>query len=41
MTNIDGVLRDVHDPNSLIPKITMAEAAQLKADGIIAGRHDS
>ena len=37
MTNIDGVLRDVHDPDSLISKITMAEAAQLKADGIIAG----
>ncbi|MDU2570529.1 MAG: acetylglutamate kinase [Veillonella sp.] len=37
MTNIDGVLRDVHDPNSLISKITMAEADQLKAEGIIAG----
>ncbi len=37
MTNIDGVLKDVHDPGSLISKITMAEADQLKADGIIAG----
>ena len=37
MTNIDGVLTDVHDPESLISKITMAEAEQLKADGIIAG----
>ena len=37
MTNIDGVLRDVHDPDSLISKITMAEAAQLKVDGVIAG----
>ena len=37
MTNIDGVLRDVHDPDSLISKITMAEAAQLKTDGVIAG----
>mgnify|MGYP000177959176 FL=1 len=37
MTNIDGVLRDGHDPDSLISKITMAEAAQLKADGVIAG----
>ena len=37
MTNIDGVLGDVHDPDSLISKITMAEVAQLKADGIIAG----
>ena len=31
------MLRDVHDPNSLISKITMAEADQLKAEGIIAG----
>ena len=37
MTNIDGVLRDVRDPSSLISKITMAEADQLKAEGIIAG----
>ena len=37
MTNIDGVLRDVYDPTSLISKITMAEADQLKAEGIIAG----
>ncbi len=37
MTNIDGVLRDVNDPLSLISKITVSEAAQLKADGIIAG----
>ena len=37
MTNIDGVLRDVHDPSSLISKITMAEADQLKAEGSIAG----
>ena len=37
MTNIDGVLKDVHDPESLISKITMAEAEQLKVDGIIAG----
>ena len=37
MTNIDGVLRDVHDSESLIPKITVAEAEQLKAEGIIAG----
>ena len=37
MTNIDGVLRDVHNPSSLISKITMAEADQLKSRGIIAG----
>ena len=34
MTNIDGVLRDVHDPSSLISKITMAEADQLKQRGL-------
>lgn len=37
MTNIDGVLRDVNNPDSLIPRITVAEAAQLKEEGIIAG----
>ena len=37
MTNIDCVLKDVHDLESLISKITMAEAEQLKVDGIIAG----
>ena len=37
MTNIDGVLRDVNNPNSLIPRITVDEAGQLKEEGIIAG----
>ena len=32
-----NVLRDVNDPNSLISKITLAEAEQLKKEGIIAG----
>jgi len=32
-----SIIRDVHDPSSLISKITMAEADQLKAEGIIAG----
>ena len=40
MTNIDGVLRDVHDPNSLISKITMAEADQLKSRGDYRWRYD-
>ncbi|MDY5409807.1 acetylglutamate kinase [Veillonella caviae] len=37
MTNIDGVLRDVNNPSSLIPRITVAEAETLKMEGIIAG----
>lgn len=37
MTNIDGVLRDVNNPSSLIPRITVAEAETLKEEGIIAG----
>lgn len=37
MTNIDGVLRDVNDPESLLSKITMDEAEALKADGTISG----
>lgn len=37
MTNIDGVLRDVNNPSSLIPRITVAEAEALKEEGIIAG----
>jgi len=32
-----SIIHDVHDPSSLISKITMAEADQLKAEGIIAG----
>ena len=41
MTNIDGVLKDVHDPESLISKITMAEAEQLKSGWNYCRRHDS
>ena len=37
MTNIDGVLKDKDDPNSLITDITLEQADQLKKDGIIAG----
>lgn len=37
MTNIDGVLRDVNNPSSLIPRITVAEAETLKVEGIITG----
>ena len=37
LTNIDGVLADAADPGSLIKTLTLAEAAQLQADGVIAG----
>ena len=37
MTNIDGVLRDQHDPDSLITDITLEQADALKQEGIIAG----
>ncbi len=37
MTDITGVLRDRDDPSSLIPQITVAEAATLKDEGIISG----
>lgn len=37
MTDIAGILRDKDDPDSLIPEITVEEAAALKEDGIISG----
>ena len=37
MTDIAGVLRDKEDPSSLIPEITVAQAATLKDEGIISG----
>ena len=37
MTDIAGLLRDKEDPSSLIPEITVAEAATLKEEGIISG----
>lgn len=36
MTNIDGVLKDKNDPDSLLTEITLEQASQLKKDGIIA-----
>jgi acetylglutamate kinase len=36
-SDIPGVLRDVNDPESLIPHITAAEARTMIADGTIAG----
>ena len=41
MTNIDGVLRDVNDPNSLISKITLAEAEQVEKRGRHRWWHDT
>ncbi len=37
MTNISGILRDFNDPSSLIPELTISEANQLRADGVISG----
>ena len=37
MTDIAGVLRDKDDPDSLIPEITVADAANLQKEGIISG----
>lgn len=37
MTDVPGILRDKSDENSLIPDLTLDEAAALKKEGIIAG----
>lgn len=37
MTDIAGLMRDKDDPDSLIPQITVNEAKQLYADGVISG----
>lgn len=37
MSNINGVLRDKDDENSLISQISLADAEELKKSGIIAG----
>ncbi|MBR5280699.1 MAG: acetylglutamate kinase [Clostridia bacterium] len=37
MTDIAGVLRDKDDPSTLIPRITVSEAAHLKEEGIVSG----
>ena len=37
LTDTPGVLRDVREPGSLIPRLTEAECRQLIADGVIAG----
>lgn len=37
MTDIAGILRDRNDPASLIPEITVDEAAHLREQGVISG----
>lgn len=37
MTDITGILRDRDDPTTLIPNITLDEAAKLKEEGVISG----
>ena len=37
MTDIAGVLRDKDDPSSLIPEITVSDAAKLQEEGVISG----
>ena len=37
MTDIAGILRDKDDPSTLVPEITVAEAATLREEGVISG----
>ena len=37
MTDIAGLLRDKDDPSTLIPEITIEQAHQLRAEGVISG----
>ncbi|MBQ7444495.1 MAG: acetylglutamate kinase [Clostridia bacterium] len=37
MTDVKGVMRDMKDPSSLIPELTVKEAESLKEEGVIAG----
>ena len=37
MTDIDGILRDKDDPNTLIHKLTVSEAKGLYEEGVISG----
>ncbi len=37
MTDIDGILRDRHDPSTLIPKVTLKGIEKLCEEGIISG----
>ncbi len=37
LTDVAGVLRDRDDPESIIPELTVQQAARLKAEGVING----
>ena len=37
LTDIAGILRDKDDPSTLIPDMTLDEAAQLRSEGVISG----
>ncbi len=37
MTDIDGILRDRHDPSTLIPKVTLSDIEKLCEEGVISG----
>ena len=37
MTDIDGILRDRHDPSTLIPEVTIEDIKNLCDDGVISG----
>ncbi len=37
MTDIAGILKDKDNPDTLIPNVTVAEAEQLKKDGVVSG----
>ena len=37
MTDIEGLLKDKDDPSTLIPELTVSDAAKLQADGTISG----
>lgn len=37
MSDIPGIMRDIHDPDSLIPHLTIQETRQLYDEGIVAG----
>ena len=37
MTDIAGILQDRDDPSTLIPDVTIDEAEELKAEGVVSG----
>ena len=37
MTDIDGILRDRHDPSTLIPEVTIVDIKKLCEEGVISG----